>query len=149
VLPSTDGALFPFWSPDSRAIGFFAQGKLKKIAASGGLAESICDVLLPRGGTWNRDDVILFSPSGGAPEGIQRVSAAGGVPTQVFKTKQILRYPHFLPDGVHFLYTQLQPPELAGVYIATVDGAGSRRLLPDRSSGLFAPDSPGSSKGRL
>src|SRR5262249_23771866 len=69
-LPGTDDAAFPFWSPDSRLIGFFAQGKLKKIAATGGPAQSLCDVLDGRGGSWgsiagSAEDVILFSPGRG------------------------------------------------------------------------------------
>ena len=61
-MPTTEDATYPFWSPDSRYIGFFAQGKLKKIAASGGPSQSLCDAPDGRGGTWNRDDVIVFSP---------------------------------------------------------------------------------------
>jgi eukaryotic-like serine/threonine-protein kinase len=64
-MPFTEDATYPFWSPDSRYIGFFAQGKLKKVAASGGPSQSLCDVPQARGGTWGRDDVIIFSPGGG------------------------------------------------------------------------------------
>ena len=99
----TEDATYPFWSPDSRYIGFFAQGKLKKVAASGGPAQSLCDVPNGRGGSWNRDDVIVFSPSN-AGISIQRVAAAGGVPVDVTKTKGNLTHPVFLPDGRHFLY---------------------------------------------
>lgn len=63
ALPGTEGALFPFWSTDSRSIGFFADRKLKTIAVSGGPALTVCDAPNPRGGTWSRDDVILFAPT--------------------------------------------------------------------------------------
>jgi eukaryotic-like serine/threonine-protein kinase len=73
----TDDALYPFWPPDSRYIGFFAQGKLKKVAASGGPAQSLCDAVNGQGGSWNRDDVIVFSPnnSGISSSGAPRVAA--------------------------------------------------------------------------
>src|SRR5262249_3268140 len=61
-MPGTEDATFPFWSPNSRYIGFFAQGKLKKIAANGGPAQSLCDAPNGRGGSWNQDDIIVFSP---------------------------------------------------------------------------------------
>ena len=102
-MPFTEDATYPFWSPDSRYIGFFAQGKLKKVAASGGPAQSLCDAPDGRGGSWSRDDVIVFSP-GATGVSIQRVAAAGGVPVDVTKTKGDQRYPVFLPDGRHFLY---------------------------------------------
>ena len=85
-MPFTEDATYPFWSPDSRYIGFFAQGKLKKIAASGGPAQSLCDAPDGRGGSWNRDDVIVFL-TGHRGTSIQRVAAAGGVPVDVTKTK--------------------------------------------------------------
>jgi hypothetical protein len=101
-LPFTDDAMYPFWSPDSRYIGFFALGKLKKVAASGGPAQSLCDAPEGRGGSWNHDDVIVFAPSN-VGSGIRRVAAAGGVPSDVTKANGNLRQPVFLPDGRHFL----------------------------------------------
>jgi hypothetical protein len=99
-MPGTDDAIFPFWSPDSRYIGFFAQGKLKKIAANGGPAQYLCDA--PYGqGSWSREGVIVFSRG---LSGIQRVSAEGGVPTDVMVRRVQTRFPVFLPDGHHFLY---------------------------------------------
>jgi Tol biopolymer transport system component len=76
-MASTEDATYPFWSPDSRNIGFFAQGKLKKVAASGGPAQSLCDAVNGQGGSWNRDDVIVFSPnnSGISSSGAPRVAA--------------------------------------------------------------------------
>src|SRR5579863_5502016 len=135
-MPGTEDATYPFWSPDSRYIGFFAQGKLKKITASGGPAQSLCDAANGVGGTWNRDDVIVFSASV-AGSAIQRVSAAGGVPTDVTKTEGLYRYPMFLPDGRHFLYTD-ETSEKRGVYLSSLDGSENRRVLADTSSVAFA-----------
>jgi Tol biopolymer transport system component len=137
-LAFTEGATYPFWSPDSRYIGFFAQGMLKRIAASGGPAEPLCDAPDARGGSWSREGVIIFSSSPGA---IQRVSATGGAPTEIARGKY--KHPVFLPDGRHFLYLTYQSsPEKSGVYVRLLDGKEGRRVLPDESSVAFA-------KGRL
>jgi hypothetical protein len=107
-LAGTDGALHPFWSPDSRTIAFYAGGKLKKISATGGASFTICDAgLFAQGGTWNRDDVIVFNLGAGP---LFRVSANGGTPRQGTALDQKARetghaFPFFLPDGRHFLYT--------------------------------------------
>jgi eukaryotic-like serine/threonine-protein kinase len=148
-LLGTEDATYPFWSPDSRYIGFFAQGKLRKIAAGGGPAQSLCDARDGRGGTWNRDDVIVFSPSGGEAV-IQRVAAAGGVSSGVTQIKGDLRFPVFLPDGRHFLYLVTRiSPEKNGVYLSSLDGQENRRILADVSSAVFAPTAPGSRGGHL
>lgn len=108
-IPGTEGGTFPFWSPDSRFIGFFAAGKLKKVQIAGGPPIVLCDAPNGRGGSWSRDNVILFAPGfGGA--GLLRVSSAGGVPTLVTTVDPASgetnhRWPHFLPDGRHFFYT--------------------------------------------
>jgi hypothetical protein len=125
-MPGTDDAKFPFWSPDSRYIGFFAQGKLKKIAANGGPAQSLCDAADGRGGSWNREDVILFSPNSGVA--IQRISAAGGRPVDVIGPKGLPRFPVFLPDGRHFLYLVPAASERQnGIYLSSLDGKENRR----------------------
>ena len=134
-MAGTEDATFPFWSPNSRYIGFFAQGKLKKIAASGGPAQSLCDACSGLGGSWNRDDVIAFSPAGAG--GIQQLPAGGGLPTDATKTKGVYRYPVFLPDGRHFLYTVLGGGETSGVYLSSLDGSENRRVLADISSVAF------------
>jgi hypothetical protein len=95
------------WSPDSRFIGFFAGGKLKKISVSGGPPQTICDASEGRGGAWNRDGVIIFAP--GATGALYKVSAAGGDPVPVTTLDQSRseishRWPSFLPDGLHFIY---------------------------------------------
>jgi Tol biopolymer transport system component len=109
-LQGTESGDTPFWSPDSRFIAFFAGGKLKKVAATGGAPQVLCDAPDGRGGTWNRDDVILFAPGSGSI--LQRVSAGGGLPTPVTQLdaargENAHRFPCFLPDGKHFLYVTL------------------------------------------
>jgi eukaryotic-like serine/threonine-protein kinase len=106
TVPGTEDASHPFWSPDGRSIGFFAQGQLKKVDVfSGRAAQVLCEAPYGRGGTWNRDGVILYSPDGHG--GLFRVSSAGGTPTSVTTVNAdefSHRWPVFLPDGHHFLY---------------------------------------------
>jgi len=108
VLPGTEGAAYPFWAPNGRSIGFFADGKLKTIdVASGRSAQSLADAPFGRGGSWSKDGVILFTPD--AWSGLYRVPSSGGTPVQVTKAEvsqfQVSnRWPVFLPDGRHFLY---------------------------------------------
>src|SRR5581483_12215123 len=138
-MATTEGATYPFWSPDSRYIGFFTPGKLKKIAVSGGPAQSLCETFVGLGGSWGRDDVILFSPSL-AWNGLLRVSAAGGVPSPLAKNNIPKIFPVFLPDGRHFLYLAVgSSPEKNGIYFGSLDGAEGRRVLPDISAVSFAP----------
>ena len=145
-MPFTEDATYPFWSPDSRFIGFFAQGKLKKVAASGGPSQSLCDVPRTRGGSWGRDNVIVFSPSNTGIS-IQKVSAAGGVASDVTKTKGDQRHPVFLPDGRRFLYlARGLTPGKNGIYVSSLDGAENRRILGDVSGMVFAPASNGGGK---
>jgi Tol biopolymer transport system component len=136
-VPATEDAAWPFWSPDSRYIGFFAQGKLKKIAVSGGPPQSLCDAD-GRGGSWSREDIIVFSNGGYS---IQRVSAAGGMPVDVVKGDA--RYPVFLPDGHHFLYTaSIGAPEKNGVHVGALSGE-SRRIVADAIGVAFASHTSG------
>jgi len=147
-LASTDGASYPFWSPDGAYLGFFTEGKLKKIAIAGGPPQTLCDATTGRGGTWNRDGMILFSPGPGSV--IFRVSAAGGIPSPVTKLPQNgsgagHRFPAFLPDGVHFLYNAgSDKPDAAGLFVGSLDGDAAIRLLPDVTNALYAaPITPG------
>jgi hypothetical protein len=106
MLPGTDDASYPFWSPDSRWVAFFANGKLKKVDVTGGPALTLCDVAASRGGTWNKENSIMYGVNAG---GLFRIPAAGGTPTlfsQPVEPGTNLRAPSFLPDGHHFLYTE-------------------------------------------
>jgi eukaryotic-like serine/threonine-protein kinase len=108
-LVETEGASFPFWSPDGKAVGFFADGKLKKLDIAGGPAQVICDAPAGRGGTWNKDGVIVFAPSGQLGGGLYRVPVAGGTANRITvpdasRAENSHRWPMFLPDGKHFLY---------------------------------------------
>jgi hypothetical protein len=105
-----DGVAQPFWSPDSERIGFFADRKLKTVAASGGAAEVVCDAPFGRGATWNASNVIVFAPDSNGP--LYRVSASSGPATPVTaldaaRKETGHRFPVFLPDGDHFLFAAL------------------------------------------
>jgi len=106
-LDGTQGASYPFWSPDGKFVGFFADGKLKKVEVSGAQVQVLCDAPNGRGGAWNRDGVIVFTPNGVG--GLSRVSSSGGSPVEMTKLDTSRfewrhRWPVFLPDGKHFLY---------------------------------------------
>ena len=135
-LAGTEGAEFPFWSPNSRSLGFFAAGKLKKIEAAGGTVNVLADGQKGRGGAWNRDDVIVFSPA--LKSGLVRVLASGGAATPVTHLKQqefSHRWPSFLSDGKHFLYTSRG----LGIFIASLDVAEEpRRLLAESTNALYS-----------
>jgi Tol biopolymer transport system component len=146
LMASTEGAMYPFWSPDSRYIGFFADGELKKIAATGGPPQTLCDAPDGRGGTWGRDDVILFTASVGRLP-VQRVSAAGGAPVDATKTSASGRRPVYLPDGRHFLYMIASNP--GGIFVSSLDGNDNRQLLPDASGVVFAPSTVKGSAGHI
>jgi serine/threonine protein kinase/Tol biopolymer transport system component len=156
-LAGTEGASYPFWSPDSRFLGFFTAGKLKRIDASGGSAQTLCDAPYGLGGTWNRDGVILFTPSPSEP--IYRVASSGGAASPVTQLDQDQGdfghpSPFFLPDGRHFLYRArvvgaVSQLEAAGVYLGSLDSKERRLLLHSRSNVAYAPPQPGSSHGHL
>jgi eukaryotic-like serine/threonine-protein kinase len=138
-LAHTDGASLPFWSPDSQSVGFFGQGKLKTVDIETGQIRTLADAGAARGGTWNRDDVILFAPRAGT--GLYRISAAGGQPTPVKSDARGTWFPSFLPDGRHFLFFTPDPtePQNAGVFVASLDSSTARRLVTARSRAVHAP----------
>ena len=141
-LPGTGHAQLPFWSPDSRWVGFFAEGKLKKISVAGGPVQVLADVADPFGGSWGTDGSIIFARLIGA---IFRVSSGGGIVTAVTKVDTIIkahRWPQFLPDGRHFLFhVQSGNPEQRGIYVGSLDGGTQKFIVRTESSAVYA--SPG------
>jgi serine/threonine protein kinase len=138
-LTGTDGAESPFWSPDNRSIGFFADGMLKRIDIDGGSIRPLAISSSGVGGTWNRDGVILFNPSSIDP--IFRVSEKGGDPVPVTRLEphqQAQHFPQFLPDGQHFIYGVEGSAEVGGVYLTKLDGTETRRLLDGASKAVYA-----------
>jgi serine/threonine protein kinase len=131
-LSGTEDASYAFWSPDSRFIGFFAGGKLKKIELNGGTVQTLCGASIPRGGSWSSSGVIVFGPSPNEP--LYQVSVTGGPASPLTKLEPSRqesshRWPHFLPDGRHFLYSVLGGPQSQGIYVTSLDGKENRRLL--------------------
>ncbi len=148
-LAGTENAFHPFWSPDSRFLGFFAQSKLKRVEAAGGPVQLICDAQDGRGGTWNRDGNILFSPTPFSP--IYRVSASGGVLTPITKLDETRhetthRWPVFLPDGRHFFFFAGSAgaggqTEGNGIYVGSLDSKSQKLLVNASSNAAYV--SPG------
>ena len=147
ALPGTDGAMYPFWSPDSRSLGFFVSGKLKKIDVAGGPPSTICDAADARGGSWSRDGVIVFEPHFRLP--LSRVAVTGGKVSPVTtldstRKETTHRWPHFLPDGKHFLYfsgshSTGPESELDAIFVGSLDPKERPKLLVNaRSQGIYA-----------
>ena len=142
-LAGTENGALPFWSPDGQWIGFFAEGKLKKIPVSGGTAQVICDAPIGRGGTWNSQGVIVFAPTIGGP--LFKVSANGGIPAPVTQLdpstgETTHRWPDFLPDGVHFLYLgrQTSSNQPSAVYVGSLDSLSHKKILDTLSEAQYA-----------
>jgi eukaryotic-like serine/threonine-protein kinase len=141
LLPGTENAEVPFWSPDSLWIAFFVEGKLKKIPATGGTAQVIADKIADiRGGSWGQEDIILFS-DGTSP--IKSVSSSGGTVTPVTQLDTVgqegsHRWPYFLPGGQHFLYTvRSARAELGGIYVGSLDKKTKKLLIHSGSSAVL------------
>jgi Tol biopolymer transport system component/predicted Ser/Thr protein kinase len=139
-LEGTEDAEYPFWSPDSRAIGFFASGKLKRMDIAGGPPQIVADAPNGRGGAWNRDGTILFAPTNAG--GLLRVPASGGEPQPVTKPdpprQGSHRFPQFLADGRRFLFFAQGSPEGQGIYFGSLDGTDTKRLTPAEAAGAYA-----------
>ncbi|HET7710705.1 MAG TPA: hypothetical protein VFL80_02140, partial [Thermoanaerobaculia bacterium] len=145
VLPETDGAFYPFWSPDGRFIAFFAEGKLKKIDSSGGPAQVICDAATGRGGSWGRDGTILFAPN--VYSAIYAVGANGGTPKAVTRidsaTEVTHRWPQFLPDGKHFLYI-VRPKTNSGgrgpgrLMLASLGSTSATKIMEEATNTVYS-----------
>ena len=143
AIDGSDGVTYPFWSADGLSLGFFAEGKLRKVDATGGPVQEIADAPNGRGGTWNRDGVILFSPS--TADVIYRVGASGGEPVAVTKREGGAghRLPHFLPDGRRFLYFETEGGNEAPdhrVLIAALDDREPEELVRSSAGAALASD---------
>jgi len=142
-LEGTEGANFPFWSPDSKSVAFFQAGRLKRIDIAVGAPQVLCDGI-GVGGTWGRDGTILFSSAGG----LLLITSSGGVPRQVTKTESNERghaWPQFLPDGKRFLYfVASNDPSMAGIYAASLDDPKQRvRILSTGGKAYYVPPREG------
>lgn len=131
-LPGTEGAAFPFWSPDSRMAGFFAAGKLKLVDVYSRTVTTLADAPAGRGGTWNRDGTIVFAEGISSP--LKSVSAGGGTATLVTTLDPARgefshRFPQFLPDGFHFIYSNIASSGHQGVYVGDLHSAPARQIL--------------------
>ena len=146
----------PFWSHDGRAIGFFADGRLKTVSAAGGPVTDLCgETGGGQGGAWRSDGLILFGSEAGP---MRTVSAAGGACAPVMQgvPQRSAGYPALLPDGVHYLYRGelAGTPASRGIYVASVDEPGAaplsgKKILADNSSVLFTPPAHGGAPGHL
>jgi hypothetical protein len=136
-LAGTDGAQFPFWSPDSRFIGYFTQDKLMKIAATGGPSQMLCTVNLGRGGTWSEEGQIVFGSNTGP---LYRVSSSGSpssVVTHLASGFQDHRFPSFLPDGRHILFFGTAIDGSLGVFVASFDTGETKRLIDADTGAVY------------
>ncbi|HZN02655.1 MAG TPA: hypothetical protein VFD06_03605, partial [Candidatus Polarisedimenticolia bacterium] len=144
VLPGTDGAMYPFWSPDGRSVAFFTVDKVKRIDVDGGAVYTICDAVSPRGGAWGPDGTIIFPSTFDKP--LSRVPAGGGTPEPLTRLETgkhtTHRWPQFLPDGRHFIFLaahhEKQDSEDNGIYLGSLDGGEPVRLLASKSSAAYA-----------
>jgi serine/threonine protein kinase len=143
-LPGTEDCYFPFWSPDSKSVAFFASKKLKRISLAGGMPVVLCDAVLGKGGTWTPAGEILFSPS--FDRGIVRVASSGGTPTPITRLEgdayTTHRWPVILPDGEHFLYfagnTDLSHRGNDGIFLASQNGTVNKMVVKTRGNAVYA-----------
>ena len=143
-LPGTDGAYFPFWSPDSRSLGFFSGAKLRLIELSGGLPQVLCDAALGRGGAWAPGGVIVYTPDATGPMLRVNITAPSPAPLSTLDAAQHTshRWPFLLPDGKHILYLAMhhEPSKAANdaIYYASLDGRENRPVTRAQSNAIYA-----------
>ncbi len=140
-LAGTEGATFPFWAPDSRSVGFFAGGALKRLDLGGGAPQTLAPAIGGRGGMWNANGVILVALGTSGP--LMRVSATGGevvAATTLGPQQSSHRWPLALPDGRRFLFYVFGAPATAGIYLGAFDGTAPTRLTPADSAGVYLPE---------
>jgi hypothetical protein len=136
-LMGTEDAQYPFWSPDSRSIAFFAHGKLLRMDLHGGPPQTIAEnVLFPLGGAWSRDGVIAFTPHVG---GLYRVRASGGEGKLISQAGQVEVFPSFLPDGRHFLFARSRGPTQGDEYVGSLDSTDAKLIQPGAQTAAYAP----------
>ena len=141
-INDSEHATFPFWAPDSRRVGFFVPGKLRIADTFTGAVQTLCDSYSGRGGTWNREGVIVFAPNVAGP--LLRVSEKGGQPEPATRpdpdSPQAHRWPWFFPNGRDFLYMNDWSvegnPHVNGIYVGSLDGGEPRRLLDEVSGNV-------------
>ena len=139
-LPGTERGSRPFWSPDSRSIGFLADYRLKRLDIDGGSVRTLASgIPVPLGGTWNDAGTILFGNNPGGP--IFRVSDTGGEVTTITRVETPQQrghqHPQFLPDGRHFLFFVTGSPEVRGVYVGRLDGSDTKRLFDSNVAAVY------------
>jgi Tol biopolymer transport system component len=139
-LSGTEGASLPFWSPDSRSLGFFAEDKLKRLDL-GGVPQTLAPIVRARGGTWNAEGIILFAPDGQGP--LFRIAASGGqaVAVTTGNPQPHYRYPSFLPDGRQFVFLEYGSASGSGIYLGSLDSGETTLLTAGGLRGLYL--SPG------
>ena len=139
-LQGSAHAAQPFWSPDGREIGFFADGRLRRFVVDTGLVHDVAPALVPAGGTWNADGVLLFPVVPDSP--IFRATLNGDMPrpvTALSAGQSGHRQPHFLPDGQRFLFYAAGEPGARGVYVGDLASSTVRKLLESDAAGEFVP----------
>jgi len=139
-LSGTEGASYPFWSPDGSYLGFFSDGKLKKVPASGGTAQSICPAAQGRGAAWNANDVIVFAADAFGP--LSQVRVSGGSPTAVTTVDDATtshRNPHFLPGGTKVLFFggKATPGPDSGIYVVDLATKQTQLVMKADSEGIY------------
>ena len=139
-LAGTEGGSYPFWSPDSRSVGFFVNGSLKRVDIGGGLPQTLASNSASRGGTWSPEGVILFAST--ATARLFRVPATGGEAVAVTKLvsgQTSHRFPQILPGGRQFLFYVTGMEESAGIYLGSLDAPDVKRLTGSDTPGAYSP----------